>query len=57
MEIEKEQAVKQRKAEEAAQAERARRKVVHTPGSWSKQVLLQGCTVVLAAIRIVPSHL
>lgn len=40
LQVEKEQAVEQRKAEEAAQAQRAKRKVIHTPGSWSKQVCL-----------------
>ena len=40
LQVEKEQAVQQRKAEEAAQAQRAKRKVIHTPGSWSKQVCL-----------------
>ena len=38
LEREKEVAEQQRKAEEAAQAQRAKRKVVHTPGSWTKQV-------------------
>lgn len=38
LEREKEVAEQQRKAEEAAQAQRAKRKVVHTPGSWAKQV-------------------
>lgn len=40
LQVEKEQAVQQRKAEEAAQAQQAKRKVVHTPGSWAKQVCL-----------------
>ena len=38
LQVEKEQAVQQRKAEEAAQAQHAKRKVVHTPGP--KQVCL-----------------
>ena len=38
LEREKEVAEQQRKAEEAAQAQRAKRKVVHTPGAWAKQV-------------------
>ncbi len=38
LEREKEVAEQQRKGEEAAQAQRAKRKVVHTPGSWTKQV-------------------
>jgi len=38
LEREKEVAEQQRKAEEAAQAQKAKRKVVHTPGSWTKQV-------------------
>lgn len=38
LEREKEVAEQQRKVEEAAQAQRAKRKVVHTPGSWAKQV-------------------
>ena len=38
LEREKEIAEQQRKVEEAAQAQRAKRKVVHTPGSWTKQV-------------------
>ena len=38
LEREKEVAEQQRKAEEAAQAQRAKRKVVHTPGPWAKQV-------------------
>ena len=39
LEREKEVAEQQRKAEEAAQAQKAKRKVVHTPGSWTKQVI------------------
>lgn len=39
LEREKEVAEQQRKAEEAAQAQRAKRKVVHTPGPWAKQGL------------------
>ena len=38
LEREKEVAEQQRKAEEAACAQKAKRKVVHTPGSWTKQV-------------------
>ena len=38
LEREKEAAEQQRKAEEAAQAQAAKRKVVHTPGSRTKQV-------------------
>ena len=41
LEREKEVAQQERKAEEAAQALRAKRKVVHTPGSWTKQVTLR----------------
>ena len=39
LEREKEVAEQQRKVEEAAQAQKAKRKVVHTPGSWTKQVI------------------
>ncbi|DBA86265.1 TPA: hypothetical protein ACH3X1_005765 [Trebouxia sp. C0004] len=39
LEREKEVAAQQRKAEEAAQAQKTKRKVVHTPGSWTKQGL------------------
>ncbi|DBA72696.1 TPA: hypothetical protein ACH3X2_010232 [Trebouxia sp. C0005] len=39
LEREKEVAQQQSKAEEAAQAQKAKRKVVHTPGSWTKQGL------------------
>ena len=38
LEREKEVAQQQRQAEEAAQAHKAKRKVIHTPGSWTKQV-------------------
>ena len=38
LEREKEVAEQQRKAEAAAQAQRSKRKVVHTPGSTTQQV-------------------
>ncbi len=47
LEREKEVAEQQRKAEEAAQAQaqKAKRKVVHTPGSWTKQVTSTHCLI------------